>query len=318
MSVPKPFNAEPPVSNRTVYMLEQERNQKMHEQRLYEISSGKRRGNLGNRWNMGPFQSRPSYPHIRDNLKKQQMESERFDAIEHENRLLLEKMSALMASGSVVDPTEGTWEFQPGVRLNKFQMPVIDHAVSHMPQMPQRGAAKEPESLNWSLRKRELQRITQENQGIVTRIQGRGSSFPTQSQWAKRSEEHDQYLMLLRRPVTRDSMPTPPSPYVGPRGARRLRTPQSGKRSSSARAGRRGRSPVASELLANAKSGDAHVLVGLATGLSPGVLLCIAPETEAEDQVTVHENWLRKDGLVVLLKDGLRFNHPPGTKVLLS
>ena len=134
--------------------------------------------------------------------------------------------------------TEGTWEFQPGVRLNKNQMPVIDHAVSHQPPMPQRGAAKEPESLNWSLRKRELQRITQENQGIVTRIQGRGSSFPTQSQWAKRSEEHDQYLMLLRRPVTRDSMPTPPSPYVGPRGARRLRTPQSGKRTSSARAGR--------------------------------------------------------------------------------
>ena len=49
-----------------------------------------------------------------------------------------------------------------------------------------------------------------------------------------------------------------------------------------------------------------------------GTFYQLAPETEAEDQVTVHETWLRKDGLVVLLKDGLRFNHPPGTKVLLS
>ena len=61
----------------------------------------------------------------------------RFDEIEYQNRLLLQKMSALMAAGSVVDPTEGTWEFQPGVRLNKNQMPVIDHAVSHDPPMPQ-------------------------------------------------------------------------------------------------------------------------------------------------------------------------------------
>ena len=28
------------------------------------------------------------------------------------------------------DPTEGTWEFRPGVRLNRFQVPVIDHAIS--------------------------------------------------------------------------------------------------------------------------------------------------------------------------------------------
>ena len=169
------MNSEKPVGNRTVQQLEVSNQQRMHLQRLHEISSGgKRRGDLGNRWDTGPQRSKPTYTHLRENLKKQQVESERFDTIERENRLLLDKMSALMATGSVLDPTEGTWEFQPGVRLNRFQMPVVDHAVSISPKMPQRGAAKEPISLNWSLRKQELERITLENRGIVHRIHERG------------------------------------------------------------------------------------------------------------------------------------------------
>ena len=116
------INAETPVANRTVHELEQTNRHRMHMQRLHDISvSGKRRADLGNSWKVGPQRTKPTYPHLRDNLKKQQVESERFDTIERENRLLLEKMSALMASGSVLDPTEGTWEFQPGVRLNRFQ-----------------------------------------------------------------------------------------------------------------------------------------------------------------------------------------------------
>ena len=164
-------------------------------------AAGKRRADLGNSWHTGPQRSRPTYAHLRENLKKQQLEAERFETIEHENRLLLEKMSALMASGSVLDPCEGTWEFGPGVRLNRFQMPVIDHAVSHQPPLPMRGAAKEPESLNWGSRLRELERITHENRGIVTRIQGRESYYPS-NQWGKRSQEHDEHLLLIRRPAS--------------------------------------------------------------------------------------------------------------------
>ena len=196
------MNAETPVSNQTVHMLDLANRQRMHKQRLAEIAiGGKRRAPLGNQWHTGPHRSRPTYPHLRENLKKQQLESERFEAIEHENRLLLEKMSQLMASGSVLDPTEGTWEFQPGVRLNRFQMLVIDHAVSHSPPMPQRGAAKEPESLNLTARRQELERINTENKGIVQRIQGRSSYYPS-AQWSQRSREHDEHLLLIRRPAS--------------------------------------------------------------------------------------------------------------------
>ena len=35
------------------------------------------------------------------------------------SRLLLRKMSKMMSGAALVDPTEGTWEFKPGVRLNR-------------------------------------------------------------------------------------------------------------------------------------------------------------------------------------------------------
>ena len=100
---------------------------RMHQQRLWEIQNGGRRGNLGNRWQQGPLSSVPRYAHLEQNLKKKQLQSERVEAIERENRLLLEKMSALYPPGSV-DPTDGTFVLKPGVRINKNQMPLIDHA----------------------------------------------------------------------------------------------------------------------------------------------------------------------------------------------
>ena len=207
------MNVERPVSNRLAHELDVQRMQRMHQQRLREISvDGKRRSNLGNEWT----RSKPTYRHITENRKRAQLEADRYDTIERENRMLLEKI-ALMEGGSTLDPTEGTQEFQPGVRLTRTQRPVIDHAISHQPQMPQRGAAREPISLNWSARRRELERINQENRGIVTRIQGRESNLGPRSQWRQRSEEHDRHLMMLRRPATSHgiSLPRPPSPMDG-------------------------------------------------------------------------------------------------------
>ena len=138
------MNSELPVSNRTVHAAEVAHKQRMHKQRLADIAtSSKRREQLGNSWRQGPNKSMPWYPHLTENLKRQQVESEKFDAIERENRLLLEKMSALTMPASLHDPTEGTYEFRPGVRLNRFMMPVIDHGISTQPTMPQRGTARE-------------------------------------------------------------------------------------------------------------------------------------------------------------------------------
>ena len=326
------MNSETPVSNRTVHEIELSNRHKMHLQRLHEIRvAGKRRGDLGNLWRTGPQRSRPTYPHLRDNLKKQQLESERFDAIEHENRLLLEKMSALMASGSVLDPTQGTWEFQPGVRLNRFQMPVIDHAVSHQPPMPQRGAAKEPESLNWGARRRELERITAENRGIVHRIQGRSSYYPA-SQWGARSEEHDKHLLLIRRPNTSPppALPMPPSPLVAS-------TRQQHRRGHVRRA--RGPGATVSSLLAEAKVGDAYLLIGGIPDVTPGCTLIVQPRDTplaatlmdgpayavppaggeaVEERCVVHETVLRSDGLVVLLREAVCKPHPIAARVILE
>ena len=63
------MNSEKPVGNRTVQQLEISNQQRMHLQRLHEISSGgKRRGDLGNRWDTGPQRSKPTYTHLRENL----------------------------------------------------------------------------------------------------------------------------------------------------------------------------------------------------------------------------------------------------------
>ena len=82
-------------------------------------------------------------PHTRQggkrrNPKKEQMMEERYAQIERDNRLLLEKMSYIMRHQSM-DIREDTGEYS--------------------------------QSLNRERRKRELQRITRENQKILARIQ---------------------------------------------------------------------------------------------------------------------------------------------------
>ena len=315
------MNSEHPVSNQPLHQTELYRKQRMHQQRLTEIAMGGRRSDLGNRWLTGPNRSRPTYAHLDQNLKKVQVEAERFDRIEHENRILLEKMSALMAVNGTIDPTEGTWEFQPGVRLNKNQMPVIDHGISHQPTMPQKGAAREPESMNWGSRRRELERITQENRSIVYRIQDRKSYYPA-SQWSKRSQEHDEHLMLIRRPATTNTgfLPAPPSPLLEAITPGSTATGSTKRRGKGRRAlgGRDPRSAQVSVLLSAAKAGDAHLLVGLASGFVSGVQLVISPDEMHEELVTVYETWLRKDGLVLILKDPTQSAHGAGAKVLLD
>jgi len=79
----------------------------------------------------------PKYVHLIQNLKKQQMDEERYSAIERENYLLLDKMSYIMTH----------------------------------PQSFSGKRNKEPRSLNKEARKRELTKITEENRNILKRIQ---------------------------------------------------------------------------------------------------------------------------------------------------
>lgn len=76
--------------------------------------------------------------HVRNNLKKEQLLEERYSEIDRENRILLSKMSDIMK--------KQTFEKAPG----------------HFPG---------PVSLNRDFRKKELLKITRENQTILKRIQ---------------------------------------------------------------------------------------------------------------------------------------------------
>ena len=102
---------------------------------------------------------RPS--HLRNNAKREQMMEERFSKIERENRLLLEKMSHIMQKDTM------------GLKN-----------TSH---------AKRGKSLNNPYRKKELQRITMENQHILKRIQRREPTY-NHVAWEEDRKVHESYL----------------------------------------------------------------------------------------------------------------------------
>merc|ERR1719269_404421 len=103
-------------------------------------------------------------PHTRQggkrrNPKKEQMMEERFAEIERDNRLLLEKMSYIMRHNS------------------------LDN------QNPMEYA----HSLNREQRKRELQKITRENQAILRRIQAAEPTYDHLA-WAEHERTHEEYM----------------------------------------------------------------------------------------------------------------------------
>mmetsp|Transcript_4759 Transcript_4759/g.15657 ORF Transcript_4759/g.15657 Transcript_4759/m.15657 type:complete len:387 (+) Transcript_4759:54-1214(+) len=79
--------------------------------------------------------------HVRNNLKREQLLEERYSEIDRENRILLKKMSEIMQNGSLATPR------------------------------PDDRRTPGPMSLNRDARKKELLRITKDNQNILRRIQ---------------------------------------------------------------------------------------------------------------------------------------------------
>ncbi|KAA0146179.1 hypothetical protein FNF27_05322 [Cafeteria roenbergensis] len=100
------------------------------------------------------------FVHLERNLKKEQMQEDRFAQIEHENRLLLHRMSEIMNRRT------------------------LDNTSSE---------AKFGRSLNRDARKKELHRITAENQAILRRIQG---AEPVYNHW-KWEEEGIKHAKLV-------------------------------------------------------------------------------------------------------------------------
>eukprot|EP00161_Ancyromonas_sigmoides_P017419 TRINITY_DN4753_c0_g1_i1.p2 TRINITY_DN4753_c0_g1~~TRINITY_DN4753_c0_g1_i1.p2 ORF type:complete len:213 (+),score=71.70 TRINITY_DN4753_c0_g1_i1:44-640(+) len=111
----------------------------------------------------------PKQVHLRQNLKRAQQLLERSSQIERDNRKLLLKMSAIMQRSALDNKNEV--EFK---------------------------------SLNRNKRKQELQRITKENQAILTRIQQKRPAYNTRA-WEKDFAQSRKYLDNTRQ--VRDRRP---------------------------------------------------------------------------------------------------------------
>lgn len=88
--------------------------------------------------------SPPAFSHAVRKAKKEQMLEDHYTEVERENRLLLEKMSSIMQG-----------------------------------KPPHRAQPARKRSLNQDFRRREMVKITQENQALLHRLQGRTSTYST-------------------------------------------------------------------------------------------------------------------------------------------
>jgi hypothetical protein len=104
----------------------------------------------------------PVYPHLINRSKKNQMLEEKYSRIEYENRLLLKKMREI-----------------------------------NFPKPAPRDDVFRAQSLNRVARRKELQRIMDENQKILTRINNRKPNY-SREEWAAHSISHHNYLSNLR------------------------------------------------------------------------------------------------------------------------
>mmetsp|Transcript_13062 Transcript_13062/g.41271 ORF Transcript_13062/g.41271 Transcript_13062/m.41271 type:complete len:215 (+) Transcript_13062:150-794(+) len=138
----------------------------------------------------------PVFKHLEMKLKTQQLKEERFAEIEHENRVLLEKMSKIMRH----DPNSHASQFlhrsllqlKPGVRVDSHMYPVLDNRSD-----------VEFRSLNREQRVRELSRITLENQQMLQRIQERKPVYSVKS-WKEQSAIDAMYGENVRDPTVRN------------------------------------------------------------------------------------------------------------------
>ena len=116
-----------------------------------------------------PHDPRPQYGHMIYNGKKAMLQEERFATIEYENSLLLGKMRRIMQVGTAAS--------NPGV-----------YVADEVP----------PRSLNEGWRRRELRRITEDNLGIVRRIQDCPPSYD-QAAWERQERKRREHKERISR-----------------------------------------------------------------------------------------------------------------------
>ena len=146
-----------PVGNKLCARKEEDRKDALLKARLREVRSS--------------LDTRPprvmNLDHLRVNLKREQQLEERYMEIDKQNRILLQKMSTILKPSANSSSTSS--------RITSSSQPV------HLP------------SLNREARKRELMRITQENQHILNRIQ-RAQPMYDHVLWEQNHREQQKHL----------------------------------------------------------------------------------------------------------------------------
>ena len=198
--VPKVHNREVPVANHPVAARSQQEMHGRHLRSLHEMSP-RVDTRWGGTWNGVKDHKQPMYPHVRANLKRAQIQDERFAEIELENTVLLAKLSKILRRSR--NPTVGTRDWSGGLRLTPNQVPVIDHWISA--DTTAFGAAVEPSSLNLSQRRKERERIEVENRALVARLQ---TCKPTYNKDRDLADARDREQWLASHSMPRALSPT--------------------------------------------------------------------------------------------------------------
>lgn len=172
-----------PVGSRVCYDKVQQRQYEMHRKKLSTIKPS-----VDNK-------SPPRFKHMELNLKRAQVEEERYASIERDNRRLLQRMTDIMTT-------------QP--------MPQAGGPV------PEAGSPPGPKSLNKEYRKKQLMKITEENSQILRRIQTRRPYY-NHLEWEDEFRKNEDLVKSIqqlpplpsqRRPVHRRMRVVPGSSYA--------------------------------------------------------------------------------------------------------
>ncbi|OQR92913.1 hypothetical protein ACHHYP_03094 [Achlya hypogyna] len=164
--------------NRVCYEREVQRAQKLHQDRLRSMQSTSF-SPAANRLDNSPPKR---YPHLDANLKKCQLNADRYQQIYDENQHLMRKMNKIVAT----HPTESAVEFRPGMRLTIEQTPMLDSYLS--PQSLSRGCAIEKGSMNKGFRQREHEKIEEENRKMLARLTNKKSAYSA-ARWDQEYKE---------------------------------------------------------------------------------------------------------------------------------
>mmetsp|Transcript_22516 Transcript_22516/g.55729 ORF Transcript_22516/g.55729 Transcript_22516/m.55729 type:complete len:263 (-) Transcript_22516:437-1225(-) len=185
-----------PVDNRLCNDKWVERCQRIHREKLATMQSTATDPRLKTLDNRIPHTM--SMTHLTHRLKKAQLEEERFQEIELENKVLLGKMSKIMGLSAMNDrssqggkgasqfPFRSTLQLKPGVRIDMGQYPCLD-TRNYYPN----------KSLNRDFRVRELRRINDQNQSMLARIQTR-EPFYDHKKWDAERTQDLKYLANIK------------------------------------------------------------------------------------------------------------------------